>query len=77
MPNMACLLYYMVIKQASSIKQETFTFKRGLNRGIHLSPSEVIMWNSVLQALLTRICLVKECFICSFMPIISVLLGAN
>ena len=72
MPNMACLLYYTVIKQALSKKQETFTFKRGLNRGTHSSPSEMIMRNSILQTLLTRICL-----ICSFMLIILVLFGAK
>ena len=65
MSNMACLLYYMVI---NNIKQEIFTFKCGINRGIHLSPSEVIMQNSVVQVLLTRIRLIKECLICSFMP---------
>ena len=31
------------------------TFKHGLNRGINLSPSEINMWNSILQSLLTRI----------------------
>ena len=62
----------MVIKQAF-IKQKAFTFKRGLNRGIPLSPSEINMRNSILQALLTRICLIKEYLICSFMLIISVL----
>ena len=41
MPNMACLLYYVIIKQAF---QEAFTFKRDLNKGIHSSPSEVISY---------------------------------
>ena len=43
------------------IKQKAFTLKHGLNRGIHLSPSEINMQNSVIQALLTRIHLIKEC----------------
>ena len=47
------------------------TFKHGLNKGIHLSPSEMnnIMWSSVLQVLLTRLHLTKECMIYSFTPI--------
>ena len=42
-------------------------------RGIRLSPSEMKMRNSILQALLARICLIKECVIYSFTPVISVL----
>ena len=46
-----------------SIKQKVFTFKHSLNRGIHSSPSKISMWNSILQALLTRTRLIKECVI--------------
>ena len=45
------------------MKQKVFTFKHSLNRGIHLSPSKISMRNSVIQALLTRIHLMKECVI--------------
>ena len=57
---MACLLYYMVIKQAFQYKTKAFTLKCGLKRGIYSSPSEMNMRNSVLQALLTRIRLINE-----------------
>ena len=45
----------MVINDRSDIKQRVFTFKHSLNRGIHSSPSKICMWNSIVQALLTRI----------------------
>ena len=57
---MACLLYYMVIKQAFQYKQKAFTVKCGLKRGIYSSPSEMNVRNTVLQALLTCIRLINE-----------------
>ena len=57
--HMDCLLWYMVINDLSDIKQKVFTFKHSLNRGIHSSPSKISMQNSVIQALLTRICLIR------------------
>ena len=40
--------------------------------GIYLSPSEMNMWNSILQVLLTHTHSTKECMIRSFITIISV-----
>ena len=58
---MACLLYYVVIKQAFQYKTKgIFTLKCGLKRGIYSYPSEINMRNSVLQALLTRIRLINK-----------------
>ena len=59
------LLYYMV----KSIEQKIFTFKHGLNieqsiykQGINdSSPSTMNERKSVLQVLLTHICLTKRC----------------
>ena len=42
------------------MKQKEFTLKRSLNKWIGSSPSETSMRNSVLQALLTRICLINK-----------------
>ena len=61
----------MFINKLLCSKLKAFTFKHGLNRGIRLSPSEMNMRNSVLQALLARIRLIKE----YFTPVISVLFG--
>ena len=66
----------MVINDLSDITQKLFTIKHSLNRGIHSSLSKISMQNSVIQPLLTRICLIKECVICSFTLRISVLFGA-
>ena len=66
----------MVINDLSNIKQKVFTFKHSLNRGIHPSPSKLSMWNSVIQALLIRIRLIRECVIFSFTLMNSVLFGA-
>ena len=63
LPNLDCLLCCNVYKQAFI---KAFTFKHGLNRGIHVSPSEMNMQNSVLPALLARIRLIKECMIYSY-----------
>ena len=57
---MACLLYYIVIKQAFQYKTKGIYLKCGLKRGIYSSPSKMNMRNSVLQALLTRIRLINE-----------------
>ena len=73
---MDCLLRYMVISDLLDIKQKVFTFKYSLNRGIHSFPSKISMRNSVIQALLTRIRLIKECVIFSFTLMILVLFGA-
>ena len=56
----------MVINDLSGIKQKVFTFENSLNRGIHSSPSNISMRNSVIQVVLTRIRLIKECVIFSF-----------
>ena len=45
----------MFINKLLCLEIRAFTFKHGLNRGILLSPSEMNMRNSVLQALLARI----------------------
>ena len=58
----------MVLNKSFSIKLKAFTFKRGLYRGNHLSPSDLNIRNSVLQTLLIRIRLIKECVIYSFTP---------
>ena len=63
---------YMVI----DIKQKVFTFKHSLNRGIYSPTSKISMQNSVIQALLSCIHLIKECMIFSFTLMISVLFGA-
>ena len=75
MLNMSFLLCYKVINKTSQLK--AFTFKFSINRGIHLFPSEVYMQNSILQALLTHICLIKECVIYSFTPTFSVLFSCS
>ena len=71
-PNLDCLLCYNVYKQAFMFENKGIY---PLNRGIHLSPSEMNMRNSILQALLVRIRLVKECMIYMFTSVISVLFG--
>ena len=43
-----------------SVENKGIYFKRGLNRGIHSSPSEKNMRNSVIKALLARIRLIKN-----------------
>ena len=54
----------MVIKQAFQYKTKGIcTLKRGLNKRIRSSPSEMNMRNSVLQVLLTRKRLIEECII--------------
>ena len=59
---MACLLYYMVIKQAFQYKTKGIYLKmRPKER--NSSPSEMNMRNSVLQALLTRIRLIIDIII--------------
>ena len=62
MPNMICLVYYMAIKQTFQYKTnlKAFTLKRRLKKGICLSPSEMNIWNSILQALLTHIRLINK-----------------
>ena len=67
----------MFINKLLYSKIKAFTFKHRLNSGIRLSPSEMNMRNSVLQALLARIRLIKECVIYSFTPVISVLFGVR
>ena len=69
---MACLLCYKVRKQALSIKQKAFTFKHCQNWGILLSPNEINMQNSVIQALLPRMHLIKECMIYNFTQMIHI-----
>ena len=64
----------MVKDDISDIKQKVFTFKHSLNREIHLSSSKISMRNSVIQALLTRIRLIKECAIFSFKLVLFVAL---
>ena len=66
----------MVINDLWDIKQKAFTFKHSLTREIHSSPSKISRQNSITQALLTRIHLIKECMIFSFTLRISVLFGA-
>ena len=56
----------MVINDLSGIKRKVITFKHSLNRGIHSSPSKISMQNFVIQSLLTRIRLIKECMIFRF-----------
>ena len=73
--QMDCLLCYMVIKQALSIKQKVFTFKHSLNRRVYSSPGIISMRNSVIQALLTRTRLINECVIYNFTIMISLLFG--
>ena len=73
---MGYLLGYVVINDLSDIKQKVFTFKHSLNRGIHSSPSKISMRNSVIQVLLTRTRLIKECVIFNFTLTIAVLFGA-
>ena len=65
----------MFINKLLCLKIKAFTFNHGLNRGIRLSPSEINMQNSVLQALLACIRLIQECIIYSFTPVISALFG--
>ena len=70
-------LAYYVIKLESklwSIKQKVFTFKHNQNWGIVLSPNEINIQNSVIQALLPFVCLIKECMIYNFTQMILVLL---
>ena len=74
--QMTHLLCYIVIKQAFEYKTKVFAFKGSLNRGIHLSPSEMNVRNSVLQVQLARIHLIKECVIYNFEQMISPLFGA-
>ena len=66
----------MVINGLWGVKQKVFTFKHCLNRGIHSSPSKISMRNSVIEALLTRIRLIKESVIFSFTLKNSVSFGA-
>ena len=56
------LASYMVVKQVFEYKMRViFTFKHGLNRRIHLSPSEVSKYAEFrLQALLTCIATFKN-----------------
>ena len=60
---MACLLYYMVIKQTFQYKTKGIYLKMRPKERNFPSPSEMNMWNSVLQALLTRIRLINEMLI--------------
>ena len=60
----------MVIK-SFEYKQKVFVNLQ-IRIGIRLSPSEMNMWNSILQVLLTHTHSTKECMIRSFIPIISV-----
>ena len=55
------IIYFVImfINKLLCLKIKVFTFKHGLNRGIHLSPSELNKQNSVLQVLLARIRLIK------------------
>ena len=77
MPDLDCLLCYMVINKHLSMKIKVLTFIHGLNRGIHSSPSEMNIRNSILQVLLAHIRLIKECVIYSFSPIFLVLFGVS
>ena len=63
----------MVINDLLDIKQKVVIFKHNLNRRIHSYQSKISMRNSVMQALLTHIRLIKECVIFSFT---LVLIGA-
>ena len=71
------IAYFVIlfINKRLCSKTKAFTLKHGLNRGIRLSQSEMNMRNSVLQVLLARIRLVKECVIYSLTLVISVLFG--
>ena len=72
---MDSLLCYMVINKVLSIKEKVVTFKHNLNRGIHLSASKISKWNSVVQAFLTCLHLIKGYMIYSFTLMISALFG--
>ena len=52
----ACLFKHMVTKQSLLLLNEVFTYKHSLTRHIDSSPSIINKRNSVLHALLTRIC---------------------
>ena len=58
--QMTRLLCYIVKKQAFEYKTKISTFKGSLNRGIHSSPSEMNVQNSILQVQLARISLIIE-----------------